>query len=89
MSIRAAIETKLTQALAPTRLAVFDESDRHVGHPGWDPKGETHFCVDIVSPAFAGKSRIERHRMVHTLLDAELKGGVHALALSVKAPGEE
>ena len=52
------------------------------------PGGETHFRVYIVSDAFRGKSRIERHRMVNAALADELAGSVHALAPSTpKAPG--
>jgi BolA protein len=60
----------------------------HEGHAGYRPGGETHFNVYIVSPAFEGKSRVERHRMVNTTLEAELKGSVHALAIKAQTPGE-
>jgi BolA protein len=60
----------------------------HEGHAGYRPAGETHFRVYIVSPAFEGKSRVERHRMVNTTLEAELKGSVHALAIKAQTPGE-
>src|SRR5437016_11066942 len=82
------ITQKLTEAFAPESLHVIDESDRHVGHVGHRPGGETHFRVYIVSQAFEGKSRIERHRMVNTALEAELKASVHALAIKAKSPGE-
>jgi BolA protein len=88
MQVRAAIERKLTEGLNPTRLEVIDDSGRHVGHAGHRPGGETHFRIEIVSEAFSGKSRIERHRMVNTLLAEELAGGVHALQLLTSAPGE-
>ena len=88
MQVRAAIERKLTEGLNPTRLEVFDDSGRHVGHAGHRPGGETHFRIEIVSEAFSGKSRIERHRMVNTLLAEELAGPVHALQLVTSAPGE-
>ena len=82
------ITEKLTRALAPLRLDVTDESHLHAGHAGHRPGGETHFRVHIMSAAFAGKSRIERHRMVNEILSDELKAGVHALAIQAKAPGE-
>ncbi len=88
MQVRAAIERKLTEGLTPTRLEVIDDSGRHVGHAGHRPGGETHFRIEVVSEAFSGKSRIERHRMVNTLLAEELAGGVHALQLVAQAPGE-
>jgi BolA protein len=79
---------KLTEALAPTRLAIVDESHRHTGHVGARPEGETHFRVEIVSAAFAGLSRIERQRLVHQVLAAELAGRVHALSLATLTPVE-
>jgi BolA protein len=88
MSIKDAITSKLTQALSPVELAVIDESDHHRGHGGWREGGETHFNVKVVSDAFVGKTRVERHRMVNALLADELAGRVHALAISAKAPGE-
>jgi BolA protein len=88
MATRDVIAEKLTKAFAPVRLEVIDESHQHEGHAGSRPGGETHYRVHIVSEAFHGKSRIERHRMVNDALSAELKGGVHALAIHAGAPGE-
>jgi len=88
MSTRDAIINKLREAFLPESLDVADESHLHEGHAGHRPGGETHFRVYIVSPAFEGKSRIERHRMVNSTLDAELRGSVHALAIKAQAPGE-
>lgn len=79
---------KLEAAFTPQRLTVIDESHQHHGHGGWREGGETHFRVDIVSQAFAGKSRLERHRLVNATLAAELAERVHALAIAAKAPGE-
>jgi BolA protein len=81
------IET-LMRALAPARLEVTDESHLHAGHSGHRPGGETHYRVDIVSDAFKGKGRLDRHRMVNEALASELAGGVHALAIHASAPGE-
>ena len=86
--IYVAIESKLREQFAPDRLTVIDESHRHEGHSGARPGGESHFRVEIVSAAFAGVSRTERHRRVHRALVTELEAGVHALALRVLAPGE-
>src|SRR5215471_2839762 len=88
MAIRDIITEKLTKAFAPASLNVLDESYQHVGHAGYREGGETHFRVYIVAEAFRGKSRLERHRMVNETLVAELKGGVHALAIHAAAPGE-
>lgn len=88
MKVKDAISRKLNDALAPSSLSVIDESEQHLGHGGWREGGETHFRVNVVSAAFAGKSRVERHRIVNGLLAEELAGRVHALAISAKAPGE-
>ena len=89
MNTRTAITNKLREAFSPESLDVSDESHLHEGHAGHTPGGETHFRVYIVSAAFKGKSRIERHRMINSTLAAELGGGVHALAISAQAPGEK
>lgn len=88
MSVRSILEEKLRTAFAPEWLEIVDESHRHVGHAGHRPEGETHFRVAIVSAAFAGKSRVERHRLVNAVLSEELASRVHALALKASAPGE-
>ncbi len=88
MSVKDAIEAKLTQGLAPQRLVVVDESASHAGHAGAPAGGESHFRVEVVSEAFLGLSRIERQRMVYDLLAEELAGPVHALALKTMAPEE-
>ena len=88
MSVEAAIREKLMQALQPTRLDVVNESHLHAGHRTSPGTGESHFRVLVVSQAFAGKSRIERHRLINDTLAAELKGKVHALAIKAYAPGE-
>lgn len=82
------ITRKLTEAFAPQELKVIDESHQHQGHGGWREGGETHFRVNIVSDAFAGKSRLERHRLVNAALAQELADRVHALAIAAKAPDE-
>ena len=88
MLVKDQIAEKLNAALAPQSLDVEDESQNHEGHAGHRPGGQTHFRVHIVSEAFRGKSRVERHRMINQLLSAELAGGVHALAIHASAPGE-
>jgi len=74
--------------LRPSRLDVVNESELHAGHRNSPGTGESHFRILVVSEAFQGKSRIERHRLVNELLKEELAGGIHALALSTIAPGE-
>jgi len=87
-TIKHIITNKLREAFAPESLEVRDESHLHEGHAGHRPGGETHFGVYIVSQAFLGKSRIERHRMINAALAAELADIVHALAIHAQAPGE-
>ena len=89
MTLKDRIVEIVTRELRPTELKVDDESHLHAGHAGSRPGGETHFRIDVVSEAFAGKSRVERHRAVNELLaDAFGKHGLHALALKARAPGE-
>lgn len=85
-SYHSRIERKLNAAFAPVALEVIDESARHHGHSGWREGGETHFRVRIVAGAFAGRSRLERHRLVNDALRDELAERVHALAIEAAAP---
>ena len=87
-SIHTLIETTLREALKPERLTVLDESAAHAGHAGHNGSGESHFRVLIVSDAFSGKSRVDRHRMVNAVLGDDVGGRIHALALATYAPGE-
>jgi BolA protein len=82
------ITQKLTAAFSPQSLKVLDESHLHEGHAGSREGGQTHYRVYIVSDAFKGKSRVERHRMINGALSTELAGGIHALAIHAAAPGE-
>jgi BolA protein len=84
--VRDRIMAKLTSAFAPSQLKVTDESAMHAGHAGAPEGGESHFHVQIVSEAFAGKSRLDRQRAVNAVLADELAGPVHALTMTVEAP---
>lgn len=86
MTVAHDIETKLTESFQPASLKVIDESLQHAGHMGARPEGETHFRVEIVADAFAGKNRVDRQRMVYAVLKDELAGPVHALSVSANAP---
>ena len=88
MSVERDIRSKLTEAFAPAALEVVNDSHRHAGHAGSPGTGESHFTIKVVSAAFAGKSRLERHRMVNRALAAELAGKIHALAVTALAPDE-
>jgi len=89
MSLEARMREKLMIGLRPSRLDLVNESHLHEGHRDAPGTGESHFRVLIVAEAFAGKSRIERHRIVNELLRSELRDGVHALAIKACAPGEQ
>lgn len=88
MSAEARLREKLMVALNPVRLDVINESEMHAGHRSSPGTGESHFRILIVSEAFAGKSRVDRHRMVNSVLGDDVGGRIHALALSTFAPGE-
>lgn len=89
MRVADAIEAKLRDAFRPERLIVTDDSHKHRGHAGARPEGESHFHVEIVSGAFAGKSRIERQRLIYAVLGEEMKTHVHALAIKALTPDED
>jgi BolA protein len=87
MRMENSIREKLAKAFAPTELHVVNDSHHHAGHISSPGTGESHFSVMVVSDSFAGKSRLERHRMVNAALAEELKT-VHALAITALAPQE-
>lgn len=96
MSRQNRIEQALNERFAPERMTVINESHLHAGHhhagsdhhDAFDGTGETHFRIRIVAEAFAGMSRIDRHRAVNELLANELESGLHAMAVEAAAPGE-
>jgi len=79
---------RLNSALSPTSIGLTDDSEQHRGHGGYNPAGESHFSLQIESAAFAGKSRVERQRLVYAALGDLMKERVHALSIKAKAPGE-
>lgn len=87
-SVASEIEERLRAALAPTALAVINDSARHRGHAGDDGSGESHFTVVIEAPQFAGMPRLERQRAVLVALGDLLRERVHALAIRARAPGD-
>ena len=89
MTVADTIRKKLADAFTPTRLDIRDDSHLHAGHAGARAEGETHFSVEIVARAFAGKSRVERQRLVYAALADELRQRVHALALRTLTPEED
>jgi BolA protein len=80
---------RLNSSLSPTRIELVDDSEAHRGHGGYNPAGESHFSLRIESPAFAGKSRVERQRMVYGALGDLMRERVHALSIRASAPGDQ
>ena len=74
-------------ALQPVTLDVIDDSHKHAGHEG-ARDGRGHFTVRIVSPVFAGKASLARHRAIYAALGEMMQTDIHALAIEAKAPGE-
>lgn len=89
LTVKEIIEDKLRAGFPGAQVEVVDESHKHAGHAGARPEGETHFQVTLVSSVFADQNRLARHRAVMALLQDELNGPVHALAIRARAPGEE
>jgi len=87
MSMAQTIEQALRARLAIERIEIVDDSRRHAGHAG-AAGGGGHYIVTVVSPDFAGKSLLERHRMVYEALGTRMHEDIHALALTTRAPGE-
>jgi BolA protein len=79
---------RLERALAPSKLDLVDDSEAHRGHGGYNPSGESHFTLTIESPAFAGKTRVERQRLVYGALGDLMNERVHALSIRAAAPDE-
>lgn len=72
-----AITEKIRAALPDARVTLKDLTGT-----------EDHWQAEIVSAAFAGKSLVQRHRMVMAALAEEMKGPIHALTLEVRTPDE-
>ena len=79
---------RLNSALSPARIELIDDSEQHRGHGGYNPAGESHFTLRIESGAFAGKSRVERQRLIDAALGDLMRERVHALSIRASAPGE-
>jgi BolA family transcriptional regulator, general stress-responsive regulator len=87
--VAAEMERRLRLALEPTHLALVDDSEKHRGHGGYNPAGESHFSLTIQSAAFAGLNRVQRQRAVYAALGELMDERVHALSIRATAPGEE
>ena len=80
---------RLNAALSPTQIELVDDSEKHRGHGGHNPSGESHFSLSIESPAFDGKTRVQRQRLVYSALGELMRERVHALSIKASAPGEK
>ncbi len=83
MTVTEEITSRLTETFSPTELSVVDDSESHRGHAGFQEGGESHFNIRIRAAAFAGQSRLQRHRAVYAALGSQLVGRIHALALDI------
>ena len=87
--VAAEMVRRLNSALSPTQIELIDDSEQHRGHGGYNPEGESHFTLRIESAAFAGKTRVERQRMIYAALGDLMRERVHALSIRATAPGDE
>ena len=83
MQVRLAIVKKLSKAFNPYELNVIDESDKHIGHAGYKPEGETHFKVKMKATVFYGLTRLDMQRQVFKALSEEMESRIHALSLEL------
>lgn len=81
-----AIRERLTQAFAPEKIEIIDDSHKHAGHAS--ARGGGHFTVYIVSDAFAGKNLVQRHRMVYEAMGDLMQQEVHALSIKAETSTE-
>ena len=87
MTVAETIRARL-QALEPLALDLVDESEQHRGHAGYREGGNPHWRLSIVSPRFAGKPTVARHRMVYQALGELMQHPIHALAITARSPEE-
>ena len=86
MSVAEEMRDLLTEAFAPTRLAIINDSAKHHGHMGDDGSGESHFTVEIEAEAFAPMNRLARQRAVIAALGDIVGQRVHAVAIKASVP---
>jgi BolA protein len=87
VSVADEIRSRLS-TLAPQALELTDNSALHAGHAGAAPGGNTHWRLVIVSPAFSGRNKVARHRMVYDALRDLMNRPIHSLEIEARAPGE-
>jgi BolA protein len=81
------INAKITEALAPIRLEITDDSAAHKGHAG-AANGAGHYTVTIISKKFDGLNRISRHRLVYDAVGDLMHNDIHALVIHAYSPSE-
>jgi BolA protein len=84
MTLAETIETRLRNALHAVDVRVVDDSAAHAGHGA----SGAHVAVVVVAAAFAGKSTLQRHRMVYAALAEEMKESIHALQITARTPDD-
>lgn len=82
------IDQRLRAGFAPEHLQITDDSHKHAGHAGAAEHGGGHFAVHIVSAEFAGKTSIQRHRMVYDAMGELMRNAIHALSIQAQTPDE-
>jgi BolA protein len=86
MSVAEEMHVLLTEAFAPARLAIINDSAKHSGHMGDDGSGESHFTIEIDAAAFADINRLARQRAVIAVLGDIVGQRVHAVAIKAGVP---
>jgi BolA protein len=86
MSVAEEMHALLTEAFAPARLAIINDSAKHSGHMGDDGSGESHFTIEIDAAAFAPMNRLARQRAVIAALGDIVGQRVHAVAIKAGVP---
>jgi BolA protein len=86
MSVAEEMRVLLTEAFAPARLAIINDSAKHSGHMGDDGSGESHFTIEIDAAAFAEMNRLARQRAVIAALGDIVGQRVHAVAIKAGVP---
>jgi BolA protein len=88
MDVAQIIEAKLRENLTIDHLTVLNQSDQHRGHGGSPGTGQSHFEAIVVSNDFEGVGKVQRQRKIYQILQAEMAGPIHALALTTLTPAE-
>ena len=88
MTVEDQIRTAIENEMQPKVIKVVNQSYKHQGHSGDDGSGESHFDLYIVSDMLQGLSKVERHRMIFSILQKHLETLPHALSIKALTPDE-